>query len=137
MNFTGLIFIFITYAVLKSMIIADVDAQSITIEAPSLPSLDLNVTFNYVSIGGIDAIADAIHNLYITIAGIAQATVALVVFLYDLIVYLVQLFLFITVNAFTGFDGAPWYINTITATPAIVMVGIIGYKLLRSGSDEE
>lgn len=148
MNITGLLFIFVTYAVLKSMVIADIDEDAIVIAAPTLPSFNLNTTglFEFRDVGGFNALEDATANIGIAIADTGRIILAVIQFIIDIVVYIALFLAFIVVNSFTGIyddpdtptnEEAPWYINTIIATPAIVMVGIMGYKLLRSGDETE
>lgn len=141
MNFSGLAFIFITYAVLKAMVLADVTGVPLEEEIPSIPIFEYNQTeidelFDFVTVSGVDAIAEAVQNVAIAIVGGFKVIVASVLFLFDMLVFVGQLVGFILTSAVTGVDG-PWYIDALIGLPMIIIATVMIYKLLRSGDDEQ
>jgi hypothetical protein len=143
MNTTGLVFIFITYSILKAMIFADATNTNLADDIPTFPEFTYNQTevdelFDFVTVSGVDAIAEAVQNIAIAIVGGFKIIVAVLLYLFDLLLFIGQMIGFLVVNAFTGLgDEAPWYINLILVAPTTVMIGMIIYKSIRSGDDTQ
>lgn len=143
MNLVGLIFSFITYALIKSMVIAyfagsGAIADSGFTDLPEFPTfnLDTDELFDFIGVGGLNSIAEATENIAIAIQDAARIIFAIISFIGSLLLFIGQLFLFLIANAFTGIDDAPPFINLLLVTPAVFLLGMILYKSVRSGEDE-
>ncbi len=139
MRLVALVFLLVTYATVKAMIIADVAPEDTLFNLPEFPTLELNTTnlFDFEAVGGPDSISEATHNIAIAIGDTAKIILSVILFIIKIVFYLALLVAFLAANAFTGFGSeAPAWLNAIFVAPMAIGIAIVVYKLIRSGDDE-
>lgn len=131
MNIAALTFGLLAYNLVKAMILFETGAT--VPEFPDPPSFEFDTTFDFVAVGGVDAVADAIQNLVEVFRVVGAALLSTIVFLGDLTIFVFGVIGFLFEITFSTIEGAPSYINVLVVSTPIVVVLIIVYKLLRSG----
>lgn len=130
MKIVALLFIFLSYSVVKAMALEEInDTPAFTFPTFELPSLD----FIDLS-GGCGSFTDCIEYVGAVIYNFSLGIIFLILLIIELIVYVLELVALLVAIQFTGFDGAPQWVNTILTTPFLAAVGFIIFKLIRKGS---
>lgn len=134
MNIAPLLYTLLLYTTLKGMILYEAGAEPL--ELPVVPTFSTNEQFDFRDVAGLDAVADAIYNLVEVFRVVAIYVIDSLIFTGELIVYIGALIITIGGLVFTTIEGAPYYVNILVTTPQVLMMGIIIYKMLRSGETE-
>jgi hypothetical protein len=131
MKFTALIFLFITFAVIEAMVIATT-TDGLEIDFPEMGTPELN----FKDIGECSGIASCTKLIAFAIFNGALGIIAAVQYAFYLSRYIVQIIGLVLQLSFTGIPGAPFYVDLIVMTPLLGTLGVIIYKLLRTGNSE-
>lgn len=134
MKFNAVLIVFILFAFSTFKILyANSNDAAPHFEFPTLDPPDIE--FRNVS-GGCGGFIDCTEYLGAVLFNIGAGIIFLVLFLIELIVYVIELFALIVEVTFTGFAGAPWWVNALSTLPFFMAIGIIIYRLVRSGESE-
>lgn len=132
-----IVFVLISYAVLSALILASATPGS-SIDIPTLNIPDLDVNFPGGCSGGIFGIPECIAFLAKAILAIARAVVWAALLIFNLMLFVGQLFLLMGTLAITGIPGAPGLVNVIFfQVPIATMLGMLIYRLVRSGESSD
>lgn len=128
----ALTFFLLAFTIFKILYVNE-DSGVPSISFPTFEPPD--ITFIDVS-GGCGGFIDCTEYLANVIFNIGAGIIFLVQFIIELVVYIVQFFAVLIQVQFIGIDGAPWFINLLLATPISVAIGLILFKMFRSGASE-
>lgn len=131
MSILQILFIIVSFAVVKGLIINEANSTAFELPTFTPPS----ITFQDVpdSCGGF---TDCIEYIGDLLTNVVLGVIYLILFIVELVRYIGLLTIFIAQNAFQGVDGAPDWLNLLMSTPLIAGTAIIIYKLARSGEDD-
>lgn len=121
----------IFFSVLKAMILADVSANGIEFPEfndPQYEFVDVN-DMNFYSVGGINAVSEALHNIGEILEFVGRNTIALLETILNGVVFIAEWALFIVTNSITPIEGAPAFVNVLLVTPITAAVGVMVFSM--------
>lgn len=123
MRIEALAFIFLALIVGKALIYLEGEQE---VELPAFDEATNEFIglddLNFSDVGGLDAIADALHNIGQVAVFIGQNALALFELIFDAIVFTVEWGIFVTSLTFQELPGVPWWVNLIILTPFIIAI---------------
>lgn len=135
MRLTGLVFAIVVYSVIKFMIIGSVDGQP----APEVPQYgEFDTEFEIQNIPSCNEIVLCANSILVIYSNIYNIFFTFIQFLMNVVVYVVQLIIFLGSINIQTIPDAPWYVNVILITPISFLTVMLVFKLLTfQGDDEE
>ena len=131
MRVISLVFILITYTILQGMVLSELHDES----AVNFPEFDLpSVAFR--ELGDCESLAGCVRFIGFALYNIGAGIVNLVLLLFGLARFVVELFALLITLVVDGVPGAPWYVNLIVRTPMLATVSMLMYMLIRSGRND-
>jgi len=132
MKVTTIMFTSLAYTILAAMIISETvpetDINIPTLEIPAYDFIDISA--------GCSGFTDCTEYLANVIKNIGTGIISTVILFFNLAIFAFEI-IALLLSLAQGIQGAPWYVNVLLTAPAGVSVGIIIYKLIRSGSSED
>lgn len=130
MNLAALIFTFLAYGLFVAMYQGDSTGESTfpAFEAPEVEFEDLPA-----SCGGFTDCIEYVGNV---IKNVVLGFVYAILLIVAIIRLIVELLVLIVASAFTGFDGAPEWLNILVATFFGIATAITIYRALRKGDTD-
>lgn len=134
MNLAALFTGVLMYAIIKTMIIANIlGGGSLVLDVPEIPEYGLDgFETRPFATGGI-GIVTATQNIAIAIFNIVVSIITIIAFLAKMLIYLGALFIFVIINGLAPIPGAPGLVNVLFLTPIAMLVGVIMFKSFRKG----
>lgn len=129
MKLLTIIFIFVSWTVVKGAIQSDLAGTPIVtfpvFETPTFEFIDLS--------GGCGGFTDCLEYIGAVIYNIGLGLIFLVLFLVELIQYIIAFFQLVIQIQFTGIPGAPYIVNVLLTTPFLAAIALIIYNATRRG----
>lgn len=144
MNLSQILFTMVAYGIISLFIVGDTTPGT-TLELPTFDIPDFTFE-SYGSEGScgtfdvgecIEFLGRVMRNIGIAIRNIGIGIIGFTQLIFNLVVYIVELSALVLTLLFTGVDGAPWYVNIFITLPFIGGIGLITYKLVRSGDSDD
>lgn len=132
MKIGEILFILTAFSIIK-LLILNTSGNSPAVTFPSLETPDIEFLDLSAGCGGF---TDCIEYVGAVLYNIGAGVIFIVLFIIELLVYLFQLFGLIISAAFTGIEGAPFWVNALLTLPFSAAIAFILYKLIRSGKSE-
>jgi hypothetical protein len=130
MNILTTLFVFIAYGLFASMynggIVSGIPA--LAFNAPGIDFVELP--------DDCSGFTDALFCIGIGVINFAIGIVYIILLIVEIIRLLVSIVVLITTNSFTGFDGAPFWVNTLFLTAIFGSFAISIYKAIRKGDTD-
>ena len=134
MKLVGLIFALMLFTTVKALIILENSPDALvfpTLELPDVEFAELPTGCSGLFSGSecLELIAKILYNAFLAV-GFAVATVIVTG------LFLLELFAVIIEISFTGFSGAPAWVNALTTTVLGALIAIKLYVMVRTGGEE-
>lgn len=124
-----ILFVFLAYAMAKVLILNESQGQP----AIDFPTLDIP-SFDFVDLsGGCGGFVDCIEYVGAVLLNMTLGIIFIVLLLINLIVYVFEVIGKILSLTFEGIEGAPFWVNALVVTPFLAALGVVIFKLIRSG----
>lgn len=131
MKLIAIIFTLFAFALAKSMILNT--AEPGALEFPTLDFPDANFDALPTGCGGF---TDCIEYVGTVLVNLVLGIVFVVEVIFALILFVIEVFVLLATVGFTGVEGAPTWINALLVLPFVVGIGLVFYRLVRSGASE-
>lgn len=132
MKIIAIFFALTAFTVLKAMILQEVVGQDVV----QFPEFDVPETEFVDLSGGCSGFIDCNEYIGNVLKNIGTGVIALVLFLIELVQFAYGLISLLISVSFAGIDGAPTVVNVLLSLPFIIGIGVILYKMLRSGDTD-
>lgn len=133
MKTVQLVFILLGYLVFQILFVGSGGAEDPiifpTFDVPDFEFIDLS--------SGCGGFTDCIEYVGAVIYNIGLGIIFLILFLIELITFVFDLFALIVEINFTGFNGAPWWVNLMFTVPLGAIIALLIYRMARSGETDD
>lgn len=133
MKLIPLLTFLLAFTVLKGMILEEAAGAPVftfpTLDVPDFDFIDLS--------GGCGSFTDCIEYVGAVIQNVALGIIFLILLIINLLVYIFEVITLIVSINFSGFEGAPWYVNAILSTPIVGSLALIVFLVVRSGRAQD
>lgn len=132
MKLSVVLFTSLAYTIIAALLVQEtapeVEINFPVLEVPTFDPVDLS--------GGCSGFSDCTEYLANVVKNIGEGVIYGVLLFFALVGFAIDL-IAVIISLSAGIEGAPWYVNLLITAPFTASIGLILYKLIRSGSSED